>query len=69
MIAPPLEIPVPFTVSASVSALVKENPLRSRTPPDEIVVPAAVVPRGPAVETADDTPSFIVPELMVVNPE
>ena len=58
--APPLEIPVPLIVNASAFVIVW--PLRSRTAPEVIVVPAAVVPKAVAL------PSLSVPALMVVAP-
>ena len=60
--------PVPFKATALEAALVNENPLRSSTAPEATVVTPAVVPRGPAVETVEDAPSFNVPALMVVAP-
>ena len=66
--APPLVIPVPFNVIGSLAELVNEYPLRSRTAPAVTDVVPAVVPRGPAVDNAEDTPSFNVPALIVVPP-
>jgi hypothetical protein len=60
--------PVPFSVRGSVAVPVNENPFKSNTEPRVTDVRPAVVPRGPAVATADDTPSFSVPALIVVRP-
>jgi hypothetical protein len=63
--APPLEIPVPFRVSAS--DVPKVNPLRSSAAPDVTEVPEPVVPRGVLV-ASPLAPSFNVPALIVFNP-
>lgn len=58
--APPLEIPVPFNVIDSVAELVSENPFISSAPPDVMVVPLPVVPKGPEEDEVDEIPSFNV---------
>jgi hypothetical protein len=67
--APPLEIPVPFIVKASVADDVSENPFMSKTPPAVIDVPAPVVPKGPLALVEELAPSFKTAfEFTVVNP-
>jgi hypothetical protein len=63
--APPLEIPVPFNVNASVAKDVSEKPFISKTPPEETVVPV-VDPNGPVVEDVDETPNFNVAFALTV---
>ena len=69
--APPLEIPVPFNVNASVAVEVKEKPFMSNMPPELTVVPAPVVPSGPLALVVELTPNFRVAlgdPLIVVAP-
>lgn len=66
VIAPILPLPVPFIVIASVAEEVRPNPLVSKVPPLETVVPAAVVPKGPDVDNVEDTPSLKVPSVIDV---
>ena len=68
IIAPPLEIPVPFIVSASALVVPIDCPFKSNTAPDVILTPPAFVPKGPLVVTLEDAPNFIVPALIVVRP-
>ena len=49
------------------SAVPNVKPFRSRVPPAEIVVPAAVVPKGVLVDPPA-APSRKVPALIVVKP-
>ena len=64
--APLFEIPVP--ASESDSAVPRVNPFKSNDAPEETVVLAAVVPKGPFGEVPA-TPSFNVPERIFVAPE
>ena len=64
--APPLEIPVPFMVKDSVAVEVSENPFMFKTPPEVIVVPAPVVPKGPLALVEELTPSRKVPLAFTV---
>ena len=67
--APKPPTPVPVIERASVAADVNENPFRSSDAPvAETVVPPAVVPSGPDVESVEDAPNFKVPALTVVVP-
>jgi hypothetical protein len=54
--APPLEIPVPFSVRDSVAELVSEKPFMSSTAPDEIVVPSLLAPRGLEADVEEEAP-------------
>ena len=67
--APPLEIPVPFTVKDSVAVEVSENPFIFKTPPEVIVVPPPVVPNGPLLLAVELASNLRVPfAFTVVNP-
>ena len=64
--APPDKTPVPRREIAS--AVLKENPFKSKVAPLLTTAEAAVVPKGPLVPSPL-APSFNVPALIVVKPE